>query len=373
MFILERIIGVGIYSLLLFVFCLLIVGKSIKKIKLLLVIYSIIISILAFYFIPNSSADLYRIYGMIDKFKNYSFDGLLHKYVIDSTYGYPYVLYWGISQTGIPQLLPFFTSLLCYNCIFKNIAIALFFFMSLGSYIFVISNIRTMLGISLMCFCFFRESIEKKFRLFHIPLYVIAALIHQYCAVLLVIRLMIQFFAFKGNVVHKFLFLCFLGFFLFFIINNFPDYISGIIEKAEVYLTGESYSYFWDYFIAILTFLIFINVFVKSKKICKDKLIEGNAFRLYLLCGILLSLLFCYEFSIFHRTVIYILPIIATPFIMALLQKKDESLNYNNTQMSKIISNNKLNFNFVLILLSFIILLLSCMRGSLSSLKFFVL
>jgi len=73
MFLFERLIGVGIYSLVLVIVCFSLVGKGIKTIKRRLFFYSIILSIMAYNFVPYETADLYRIYEYVDAFQKYSF------------------------------------------------------------------------------------------------------------------------------------------------------------------------------------------------------------------------------------------------------------------------------------------------------------
>ena len=187
MFLLERSISVGIYILVLAVVCILLWSKRAREPRKVLFFYTLVLSFLAFLYVPYENADLYRIYELVQKFQNYTFSNLLEQHVIGVESGIANVFYWVIGKTGIPQLLPAITSFVCHSCIFyilcktakknnisgKNIAIALFFYMSTGTYIFVISGIRCMLGISLLLFCFFRESMERKFNIFHVFLFLL--------------------------------------------------------------------------------------------------------------------------------------------------------------------------------------------------------
>ena len=148
MFIFERLIGVGTYSLILVFVCLFLKGaKSYKTVRRTLFWYSIILSIMAYFFIPNTTSDLYRIFNMIENYGDYRFSEIMSS---QSQTGLPMltaILYWLIAKTGVPNLLPALSAFVCYNCIFytisrgaeknkiscKNVAIAVFFYMSLGT------------------------------------------------------------------------------------------------------------------------------------------------------------------------------------------------------------------------------------------------
>ena len=183
MFLIERLVGVATYSIALVLICLSLVNATDKQIKRRLSLYVIILSVMAFLYVPYETADLYRIYQFVDAFQKYTFIELWEKQVMNSELRYASILYWAIGKIGVPQLLPALTTFVCYSCIFyiiyktseknqisgRNVAITLFFYMALGSYIFVISGIRCMLGISLLAFCFYRENVENKFNILHIP------------------------------------------------------------------------------------------------------------------------------------------------------------------------------------------------------------
>lgn len=386
MFFYERLIGVGIYSLILVIICFSLIGKNVKAIKRILFIYSVILSILAFLYVPYKTADLYRINRYIEVFKKYSFDKLLKTQVFDSEVGLANILYWAIGKTGIPQLLPAITSFVCYNCIFyivgkvaksnhisgKNVAIALFFYMSTGNYMFVVTGIRCMLGISLLAFCFYRENVEKKFSILHIPLYLIAALIHSFSAVLIAARFLISIFDTKTTPLRKLIYFILLGAGIVFVFQNFSGYIEEIMEKADSYLNGDLYSYVWEYIIAVLACIVIVGIFSKRKTINKNSNIKLNVWLLYEIALFIISLCVCYEFTIFHRLTTYIMPIIALPLLMTALQVNDNKRKRINKNISSV-REIPLNLNSVVVFVSLLMLLVVCSRGSLSSLKFFVL
>lgn len=385
MFLFERLIGVGLYSLVLVAVCFSLVGKSGKKVKYVLSFYVIILSIMAFFYVPYKTADLYRINEYMDNFKTYSFNRILTT-VKESNWGVGSLYYWLIIKTGEPRLLPAINTLVCYSCIFyivyktakknqisgKNVAITLFFYMSIGNYMFVVSGIRCMLGISLLSFCFYRESVEKKFNILHIPLYLIAALIHSFSAVLIAVRFVISIFDTKTTPIRKLIYFVFLGAGSVLVFRNFRDYISKIIEMTTGYLSGDMYSYVWEYIIAILTCVVIICVLSKRKNIKEESNKKLNVWLLYEIALFAISLCVCYEFTIFHRLTTYIMPIIALPLLMTALQINDNRRDKINYQ-ARLVGGISLNLNTIVIMVSILMLFVACSRGTLSSLKFFVL
>ena len=385
MFLLERLIGVGIYILLLILVCFLLLSKQAKITKKVFFFYVLSLSMLAFLYVPYENADLYRTYEVVQRFRNYAFNKLLKQNVIGVESGIVNVFYWAIAKTGIPRLLPAITSFVCYSCIFyiiqkiaeknrvsrKNIAIVLFFYMSTGTYIFVISGIRCMLGISLLSFCFFRESIEGKFSIFHIFLYLIAALIHSYVAVLVAIRFLIPLLNFKRAWIHKIVYACFLGIFVAVIPKYFGNYLSQIVGRAEGYISGDIYSDKWDRIIAIIVLVLVVTVVLESQKQKTLATIQFVDFKNYVLVCASIAVFYHYEFSIFHRTIVYVLPIMSLPLLATVMQKKDEARGRMKKSPVSSLYERPLTYHFVVMTVSGLVLLLSSFRGSFSALKFF--
>lgn len=368
MFLFERLVGVGTYSAILVLVCYFIsYFKSNKALKIILFIYTIALAIMGFFFVPNSGADLYRIYGFLDSFKAYEFRAFLERYQ-DVNAPVSYIYFWLISKTGEYRLLPAVNTLICYSCIFyifrktaekynisnQNVAIALFFYMSIGSYIYVISGIRTMLAISLVAFCFFRETVEKKFRIYHIILYILAAYIHNLAVVVILIRLIIPLFGKSISGIKRIAYMIFFAAISVFAALNMRELLDAVIAKAESYIYGNKYSYFWDYLIGAI--VVVVSLIVLVKVISKQYGDKGlSQIKLFSTVCVVLSLIFFFEFSTFHRLATYVNAITLTPLVMIYLEKKE---NKNAQQL--------------IMFASIVLLFISCSRGSLCSLKFFV-
>ena len=383
MFLFERLFGVGVYALVLAVMCFYIKGLTdYKKIKTALNIYTLILAVLGFLYVPYITSDLYRIYKYVDYFGSFSFVDLWKESPWNSEVGIAAFYYAVIGKIGIPRLLPFINALVCYNCIFyiicnfakkrnisgKNIAIALFFYMSTGNFIFVISGIRCMLGVSLFSFCFFRESIEKKFSILHIPMYLVAALIHPFAAVLIALRFVISVFDSKVSFLKRIVLLGGLGLGGIVIFKYFNGYVLKIFEKVESYISGDMYSYFWEYVIAVFVALVAGVAVINFRKNPPEGRGLLNSWNIYSLILLIISIFMCFEFTTFHRLATYIIPIIITPILMSVMQKDEERVEINT---SLPIIDRPITFSSCVVVISLVVLLVACARGSLSSLKFF--
>ncbi|MBE6631283.1 MAG: hypothetical protein E7623_01125 [Ruminococcaceae bacterium] len=378
MFIIERLMGVSTYSAMLLFACMMIAFSTIR-LRYIFRIYTIILTIMGFLYVPSVQSDLYRINESIRLLGTMDFRSFFDTFVEGSTIPAANVFYWIIGQIGILRILPAFTVFVCYNCIFyifwktaeiykvsrANISIALLFFMSIGTYIFVVSNIRTMLALSIIAYCFFKETVEKKKSIKYMLLYVCAVLIHNLAVIVFLFRIFAPIFkkerAFVYRTMHFMAFALALGFLLIYA----KDFTNKIFYKAESYLFGNVYSYFWDYLIGVIVLIVEICVaftYMKQKKAKEGYALMSDYGFLLMVC-ILVSIVSFNSFSVFHRITTYFSPIIATPLLMLLIQKYRDGGNPVGES----------NLQRLVILTSGALLFLACFRGSLCSYKFFVL
>ena len=374
MFLFERLFALAIYVLVLLLVCFFISQRN-SNYKRIFFIYTLLLATMGFFYVPYETADLYRIYGYLESFSKHDWNSFFYNRLDGNILKVDSIYYWLISKTGEFRLLPAINAILCYSCIFyiishtadrynisrKNITLATFFFMSIGNYMFVISGIRCMLGISLMSFCFFRENIEKKFKWWHIPIYLFAVFVHHFVFVLMVGRLIVPVLTKRMSIVKKMSYLIFIGMLGLIAIALFKSYIGEIFEKGEGYIDDSPYSYLWDYIVGGFCGLIIMLSLMEAKH---EKNLQTDLYnwKIYLLGCVFLAICFCFEFSIFHRTIAYIAPIILLPVLMVKLQYCEEI----GTKKSATLKNS-------ILLLTVIMLVVVCARSSLCSLKFFVL
>ena len=333
---------------------------------------------MAFCYKPYVTADLYRIYESLKVFSTFSFLEFWNELVLTSSTPVARLYYYFIAKIGVPELLPAITCFIVYSCIFYiitktaekfsieriNIAIAVLFTMSVGNYMIVISNIRTMLAIALICWCFFRESIEEKYHLFHLLLYLMAGLLHNLAIVLIAFRIIV--FLLQKRTARKKLFLIRISSIVIFGFASL--YLQGlfleVIEKAYEYLTGDLYSYKWEYIIGAIIYFVEVWLLLKMKNNKNTNKILLNDTNNYLILCLLSATIFFFEFSIFHRLVTYIAPILALPLLMQILNQNDKG---NNSYYHVITTRT------LVTAISLMLLFLTCFRGSICSLKFFII
>ena len=368
MFLFERLAGVGTFAIILVFVCFLIsICKNNKSIGIILFLYTIILSIMGFFFVPYITTDLYRIYEYLDYFRTLDFKTFFETYQNSSVVG-GYVFYWLISKTGENRLLTAVSAFISFSCIFyllrktikkynissKNVAITLFFIMATGVFI-TTTGVRTIMSISLVAFCFFRETVEKKFRLYHILLYVIAAFMHNFTVVIILIRLLIPLFDNTKRIGKKTAYIISLGGIIAFMAFNMKDLLDAVYRRAQGYISGNAYSYFWGYIIGALILLAVLISLIQYSKIQKEENKDLNQFKLYSIVLMVISVAFSFEYSIFARTSSILLPIMYAPCFMLSLEKSSDSKRNN------------------MIILLVAILVVSFLRGEMSAYKFFVL
>ena len=206
-------------------------------------------------------------------------------------------------------------------------------------------------------------------------MYVVAFFIHHYVAALIVFRFISVIFNKGVSLRKKSVYVGLLLICAMIITTCFSNYVDQIFDKSEGYIKGNAYAYLWDYIIGVLIGIG--NGYLLFRR--KGYFAVKNSFNLYGLYSFaiilyLLSICFCFEFSIFHRTIAYIVPIICLPIWLIILQdnnSKAENGTYNSKTLC-VNEANSINVNFC-IFIYILILFLSCSRGTLCSLKFFVL
>ncbi len=379
MFLVERLIGVSIYSYILIMVCLLIAFSNIKC-KNILRLYLLLLGGMGFFYHPYITADLYRIYEAMEWYATFNFSDFYNTLVATSSVPSSRILFWLIGKTGVVELLPLFSAICSYSLIFytleksrerfqisrQNFAIAVFFLMSGSIYISVIGGIRMMLALSLIFFCFYRETVEKKKNFFlHIPLYIIAVFMHDMALIVLTIRIISSIFDKRKSLVKKlFILLGIAGMFLVAIVL-FRYKLESVFEKSAVYLTDSGYYDVWEYLMGGIYFLFFFFLAIKFQPL-KKQYLELNSYYTASKIGCLFAAICCYDFSIFYRCIGHVVPILLTPALMIILENAEQTTIGKTTRRYKMVS-----LQCVVLLVSLALLFVGGTRGSLSALKFF--
>ena len=117
MFIIERIFGISAYMLVLLLVCFLL-SKTNMPCKSALRFYLFCLSVMAFFYKPYITADLYRIFEQMEYFSSMDFDRFWSDFVLNSSTPLSRLLYWFFGKTGCNKLLPVFSACFCYSLIF---------------------------------------------------------------------------------------------------------------------------------------------------------------------------------------------------------------------------------------------------------------
>ena len=378
MFITERIVSLLAYAIALFTAYQLI-GKIAKhQYKIILILYLLLLAVFAFNYKPYVTADLYRLKEYVEYWMYEDWNGVVSYALKSSTPSW--VLYsYIVLKLGNANWLQTITCLWCFGNVFYIIAHEierhniekkyrselLFYIMAVGAfYLQTISGIRSMLGISIVAFCFYRETIEKKSLNKHFPLWIFAALIHTSTMILVISRFLFLLIQNKG-VTKKSLMLVFVAALTLFSFKYFGDYIRNSFEYGKGYLYNtDEYIYAWEIIIGLIEICetSFVLITYRKKAMYNNKSSDVYDYRaLYLFTLIWTVICFIalpFSYAIFRRYTILCtvtsLPLVAFLFYI--------DRNVNKKVVFRALS-----------IFSFLIFVLSIMRGDLCGYKFFVL
>lgn len=307
----ERIIGALTYGLLLLIFAYIIKNNKIN-LKKILFVYALVLSIFAYFYIPNPGYDLERINMLLVQYYRPMSVNTLIDVLGKSFTPTINILYFLISKTQHLGLVPFTVSMVFYTCIFsvfldvcKRFEICglkrtlfLIFIMSLGTYLEVIANIRCMTAFSMIVYCTYHEIFNKKSLLSHLLIYFLAGTMHLAALAMIIIRIAIYpLQQDKWKIIYAILPLFILaGIYIFL-----PDFINQIFFTESYYKEHVAYMYIPEFILmSIMTLYIIFIKLIHWKVLFSNKTLKGiNLFALVLFLLMLLNL---DDYSMFHRT-----------------------------------------------------------------------
>ena len=376
MFWFERLVGIGIYLLALLFVCMLI-SKTRVSYKAVFRFYLVCLCIMAIFYEPYETADLYRIHGFIDYYSELNFDYFIENHVIGSSIPAATMLYYIVGKSSIDSLISIISVLVCYSSLFytirksqekynisrENVAFTLFFLMITSAYMSVIGGIRMMIAISLIVLCFYREAVEGKFRLWHVFLYIVAALMHNMALFVIGIRFLAVIFNVAQKPKARFFSSVFIVGIVIMFVLNFESIMLDVYEKALWYLYEDNYVDNWEYLMGFLMIFLFIVLLIRYLQFRKEERYKSLiSYNFAMVFSAILSLVFYYQFSIFYRFAGHLLPILMLPLLMIVLEKEDCGNGIFFARFS---------FKKTMLVYCLMIMALSFTRGSMSSLKFF--
>lgn len=379
MFLTERIVSLLTYAVVLMVTYFLIGRVARKQYKVVLLVYVLILALFAFNYKPYITADLYRLREYVEYWIHKDWTGVV-KYALKSTTP-SWVLYsYIISKLGNNNWLQTITCLWCFGNVFyiisheieqhgiegKYRSELLFYIMAVGAfYLQTISGIRSMLGISIVAFCLYREIVEKKSIVSHLPLWLFAALIHTSTMVLVISRFLFLLVQSRG-ITKKILMSAVVFVLAIFSLKYLGGYISGSFESGQNYLNNtKEYTYIWEIVIGLIeTFetLYVLNKY-RTKTVESDSEVEEyglkNLYLFTLIWTVVSVISLPFSYTIFRRYTM-LCTVTSIPLVAFLLGTDVNELERKRTRC-------------ILFALSFLIFALSGVRGDLCGYKFFVI
>lgn len=371
MYLVERIAGGAVYLVILLIVCNGIYVSKKSSVKNWLIAYALLLGILGYIYIPPETADLTRLMDSYHAWSLLSFDELIMRCSTSSTPA-QIAYFWIVGQTGLDGALPgitgFLYHILIFSCVWdyaqrkdipqRHVAVAVAFIMSFGSFLQVISSIRSYLAFAVIVRCMYRELICDRPIVFSVPGYLFACLMHPAALALTIVRLLLLIFQRGGGILRKLGILIFVGVAIAFASRFGVQYIDSMLDKASGYVGGGVYAYMWEYLIHGILLAVIAGTLYSGRSLFAD---ESSNRNLAFCVGttVALSALFIpIEYGIFLRFSGFS-ACLSAPLVMRLLKKKGEegNSNYRNWLVASIC----------------LMLFLACARGDLSGYKFMVL
>lgn len=381
MYLTARLIGVFTYCIALCSTCLLLLQtKNTKKIKWILLVYLIALTAMGYLYVPDTSADLFRLLRSSELFASRPFGDLLYYLSKTNTPGATIYFYF-VGLLHNPHILPALSAFIDFSLLFSimvsevkrtptkgtYVALALFIFMSSSCLMDSISGIRNMMSYCIIAWCLYREFALKKNFLAHLPLYLIAASLHAMGQVLLIYRVFLFCFEKTSFLGRIFKFIISIALLLLIIVYA-QKFLSGILEKGNGYYTsnqeGTKEAYIWAIIVSAFKWLVAIyevKILFGIRKWIKEHNPSDPLFNMtrLLLPLIIIAPILSIFIPIFFGRIMMFVSIFLIPITIMLFKSLPTSKSVKSVAIK-------------LLFLSLITLGISCTRGYLCSLKFFV-
>ncbi len=368
--VIERLTSVMIYVLCLaFSYYFLRNAKTEKRVAFILNLYLAFLCVMAFFYIPTETTDLFRLRKMSDSWMKFNFGDFFNNIMIKSYVPVSYFMMYLCGKTGITGLLPMLSALVFYYNMFyilkdlnlrhrispPSLSLGFLFLMSSDIFLEVISGVRCFAAISILARCFYDEMFNDKSVGKNVIWCILASLMHSLALVLYAIRICLLIYSKK----NRFLNICTgaVVFGIAFIWGR--NYLDASIVKMSDYITRGEYSFAWGRLLDLLSLTVIILSIIKITKIgFENKYISYeaiNQMRLITTCLVIIALMFSFEYSIFHRTIVFV-SMLLIPIISIKCNVKTSE-----------------NYRAFIKLASILLLIVCCSRGNLSGYKLYLL
>ncbi|MCR5458619.1 MAG: EpsG family protein [Acetatifactor sp.] len=368
-FLVERALGAGLYCLVVMVAFLAIRNNRLRlKTILNLVLFTLVV--MAFFYIPTETADIYRWQVLSRGWMGMRFKDFVSVIMMRNATPLGVGIIYVCQKTGINGILPAFCALVFYANVFhifvitekkyqispRIMSLVFLYIMCTGRFQEVIAGIRNMLGFSIVARCIADEVIKDKSVIKNAIWYLTACLIHSAIIPLVMLRMLFLLFDKKNKNLGLFVNLGFLMVAILFAYRYGMSYVITMYRKARGFLTYDVYSYFWEYLITILHVPLTIYALWKYYK-KRDRESELYVMETWGVVTTVAEILMFGSFAIFQRFAAFS-SLITIPVMASVLegQKENDRVTESN-----------------LIIICLITLMIAAVRGNLCAYKFFIL
>lgn len=384
MYIVGRLLSLIIYAIVLVAVCYIITNsQNKKKINRVLILYIIILGIMGYFFISHTGADLYRLLNTMRYYSNGDWSVIKNRILETSTPGTG-LYFCLVGKLNNDHLLPAMSAIITFSFCFyilksesdspdtkpMYIALALFVFMSRGLMMQIISNIRTIMALSICAACVYMEFYKNKKMISVLPIYIMAASLHVMGQVVFLYRIIFLMMEKARNPIQIIFRLICAGSLCGIVLIYGQKYLSSLFEKGDSYAisaaTGNGYDYIWERILSVMSLLLliyYLTKLFKYKKMnaCDNSNNESVLDLVRYICPLLFIdvIAFFIEFNFFQRLSWYIC-ILTMPLMISTFKL------VNDEKEEKILKENTIAYGTLM-------LALACARGDLCSLKFFEL
>lgn len=372
MFLIERAVSLLVYALALLFTCFLLKRVVRNQYKFILFLYLTSLCVFAFLYKPYVTADIFRLRKYITYWTSKDWNDMV-AYAFTSSHPVWVIYSWILNKFGNENWLQTITCLWCFGNIFYIIgieielneiknqdkALELFYIMSIGAfYLQTISGIRSMLAVSIVAYCIYRETVMHKNIIWHILLYLFAALIHPMGMVLVISRILFLVFQ-EHNIGRRIVFTLIAILMMTLLVYYLRDYVNDSFDYGAGYLNNRNqYSYIWEIIIGLIEIIETLYVDLSYRRV-NTSLEDANALMRFSVLGCVGSLIALpFSYSIFRRFAIFA-TVLSIPLIYRTLYSK------------KISCDRYINMKKIIINVSLVIFVLSLLRGDLCGYKFF--
>ena len=339
-------------------------GKK-EDTKYFFAIFSGILAVFAYFFVPTKYLDLYNLWERAERFADMSAWQTIkyHFEAEGANLGFLYIaLVSKVNKHLVPAIAAlivlrnFFTAFYELHEVNQNYSrdfasLAVFFYLSTGQYASTISGIRSGVAFSVLFICFFREIYQNKPIWKNIIWYVVASLFHSVGIVVVAVRLIVEIFLSKGK--NKIVLFLFGGVVLAFLVVS--GFGATVYEKALFYLEEEQSPYLgWSVLSRTLSNMVIFFVLIMTIRRASNPLDRKYA---VLLSSFLACAIICYT----SHTIYVRFSAFAACFASLYISR----VNY------MISAEKSVKIKYVVLILSVIILGLECVRGDLNTMAFF--